>query len=457
MSFLSSILSVIITELCLANRFQLGQYTRYGVNYSTFITETLSGTKMDLSSQDLRNVSEFIYTDITILDLHDNNITHLPGCIFYNLVNLTDLDLSDNLLSALDNNTFRGLYNLEVLNLAGNNLCLPKSYPLSVFNDLRSLKVLKTFSNNCPEGNTDIPDEVFKVLLSLEKLFMDATQNLTFGNGFRNLTNLTHVEASTHKDLCDSDTYNTYIRKDSFHGLCDNKLTHLTLRGCAFKAIEKEAFSNLPYPNTLNLACARFLYFGPLLEVIQRMPNASLTTLVLDRTEMFPNSSSFSTLFCESNFANLRRLSIRATAQVEKLNMDFKGKPCMPNLRHVNLGGNKTLRVIRFSRKSSEAAKDILENGVPVSEFWVLTNIRTVDVSNLCDNFYSVETTYCKSKDQDIEEYFRTVPQFIETIPDLDDFNTSSGFVKPPSDNEIDVASLDGIVTRILIFPSCIC
>ena len=249
---------------------------------------SVSMLKVDCSLKGSTKVPDSLPEGTIILDLHGNNITTLPAFVFSPFTNITYMDLSNNHLSKLDVNTFRGLYKLEVLNLTGNMLCLPTGYPPGVFKDLTALRILKTFSNHCPTRHTNIPDDVFKHLVALEKLSLDVMDNFTFGDGFKNLTKLTNLDISSYYEC---EKYTIHIKEDSFDTLDNSKVSDLTLRGCAYREIDERSLISLPHLTTLNMACARNLDVESLFQAIHNMKNATLETLVLDGIFMFGKGS----------------------------------------------------------------------------------------------------------------------------------------------------------------------
>ena len=235
-----------------------------------------SRLKVDCSMRGFSEVPQFLPSKTIILNLRANNISNIPNFIFEPFPNLTHLDLSANQISKLHAASFSGLSNLESLFLNGNELCLPTGYTKGVFKYLKNLKILKTFSNGCRTRHTEIPDEEFQNLRSLEELSLDATYKFIFGKGFKMLKKLRQLDVSSREGICEQ--YNTTVTKESFHGLAPS-ITDLTLRGCAYRKIENGSLDAFPNLKTLNFACARNL--DPFL-AIYSMKNTTLETLILD-------------------------------------------------------------------------------------------------------------------------------------------------------------------------------
>ena len=301
---------------------------------------SVSRLKVDCSRKGLYEVPDLLPSNTVKLYLKGNFITRIPAYAFSSFTNITLVNLSENRINKLDLNSFRHLETLEVLYLAGNKICLPKGYPKGIFCDLESLKILKTFHNECPSLHARYPDDVFKDVVSLEHLALDTTIKFTFGQEFKQLTNLVTLEASSLASSCEN--YKIHVKKESFCGL-SNRILDLTLRGCAYRTMENGSFDNFPHLNPLNLACTRNLDHKSFFKTIYSMRNANLETLILDGMLSFGKSSLLNTIlkaaqtldskllivflkkllaemrlsenlqpFCHPNFLNLRRLSLCA-------------------------------------------------------------------------------------------------------------------------------------------------
>ena len=409
-------------------------------NYTTEVK-----LKVDCAFKGFTTVPDSLPIRTSMLDIHRNNISRLETNGFIHVKNVTNIDMSNNVLTYIDAGAFDGLFRLEILNLAGNRLCLPTSYPEGVFKDLAALKVLKTFSNDCTRHKS-IPDDVLKDLVSLEKISLDATENFTFGPGFKFLKNLTHVEASSRLDKCNN--YNIIIGDQSLVGLQASKLTHLTLRGCAFHYIDNRALNGLPFLETLNFACASRLT-GTLFGAVQGMSSDTLKTLVIDGIERLFTNFYGNNQFCHRKFVNLERLSLRGTRLSEKLILNQNGRACTPHLHHLNLGYNRLDNILIYTLPGA-----ILEHGVRARAYWSLTNVRTVDLTDLYGQLFAVENNFCASREQEIEEYFRKPPTFLEEIPNLEDFNVRSGFVKSNGKLNFSDSELNrGLVAYVTVSP----
>ena len=117
--------------------------------------------------------------------LKENTLFDIRDSPFKWLVGLRTLHLNYTFLESLAVTSFRGLHNLEYLSLSKNSLT---SLPIGIFECLQNLQVLELQQNNLVE----IPSKVLAPLKSLQELniMFNCFSNLKFGEGFKNLTNL---------------------------------------------------------------------------------------------------------------------------------------------------------------------------------------------------------------------------------------------------------------------------
>ncbi len=412
---------------------------------------------VDCSRRGLTSVPENLPRWTVHLDLHGNDIKEVhPNTSVKFPCNITHLDLSDNDLQILDPEAFGCLHLLETLNLAGNKLCLPTGYPEGVFRDLTALRVLTTYSNQCPTLHQRIPDEVFGDLVSLEKLSLDVCVHFYFGGGFQKLTQLRFLEATSNGKTCEQ--YEVRVTEESFSHLNKETLTHLTLRGCAFRSLGGFTFAGMVNLQSLNLACCTNLHKSSVFSAIDRMQNASLETFIMDgmtpwvsHVSVWQRVSGFLEThdFCHVNLKNLKRLSVRENSIVQGVTIEKYGVPCLPHLSHINLGPNPLSSVAGF--ETDDTARKILRDGMPIPNYWTAKNVRTVDISHLL-NLVLAHTWWCNATELDGESYFRKVPRVIEDVPYLPDFDTSSGVVKSNA-SHIDIENFEGLTVGLDVSP----
>ena len=167
---------------------------------------------------------------------------------------------------------------------------------------------------------------MFKDLVSLEKLSLDAPENFTFGEGFSQLAQMVNVEASSYYKTCHN--YEIQINPESFHFL--SKISQLTLRGCAFRKFHNRSLSDLSRLHSLNVACASKLEAESLFHAIHNMNNATLETLILDGILLFDKTPQIAQPFHDINFRNVKRLSSRGNLIVFGLNFTDNGTGADP-------------------------------------------------------------------------------------------------------------------------------
>ena len=188
---------------------------------------------IDCSKRKLQEISLFLEElNTTVLYLDHNSITQVFSHAFQNeSKTIHFLDLSFNEIYTLHNHSLSNLYELKVLKLGHNGLFMPDSYPHEIFEDLRELHTLYTLGNYYSTSNK-YSDGIFKHLVSLERLSLDASPNFIFPLGFRKLRKLSYVEA-TRYDICGE----VVISNKTFENLEDSMIRSLVLRGCVYKEI----------------------------------------------------------------------------------------------------------------------------------------------------------------------------------------------------------------------------
>nr|KAG5709452.1 hypothetical protein BaRGS_023134 [Batillaria attramentaria] len=140
------------------------------------------------------------------LNLTSNSISDLPDKIFVRFASLKYLYIANNDLEYLREDVFVGLGQLHVLDLSWNNLTLgDEAYPPGVFRPLGDSLVDLQLQGNCPKGegncrervyraNLTYPDAALCDLVNLKSLYMDGLPDAGFGPGFANMMNLTSLQ-----------------------------------------------------------------------------------------------------------------------------------------------------------------------------------------------------------------------------------------------------------------------
>ena len=125
---------------------------------------------LNFSFNNLRFLTDDTFHDccsnITTIDLSNNNIQHISSSSFKNLLKLKILILNSNLLTLLDFNLFFNLTSLESLSLSNNRIQLTRADDTEGF--LNSKSLLELNLDNC---NIDqIPLNTFKYINQLKSL-----------------------------------------------------------------------------------------------------------------------------------------------------------------------------------------------------------------------------------------------------------------------------------------------
>ncbi|KAA0720318.1 Toll-like receptor 13 [Triplophysa tibetana] len=199
-------------------------------------------TELDLGENEISHLSPTIlrtFTQLKILLLQINKLTQITNT-FQTLSTLEFVDLSINKIAKLDCNDFGNLTHLKVLYLYGNKISKISSCH---FRDLKSLEVLKLGTNDLlriSDAFINGPHSLKKLQLSFNKLSVIETDT------FRNLSQLNSLETQ--------DNQISQIKPFAFRGLknlrylslSSNKISAKTFRG-------SNVFSGMPNLQNLDL------------------------------------------------------------------------------------------------------------------------------------------------------------------------------------------------------------
>lgn len=210
---------------------------------------------LDLSEQSWKTIIADTFksfTQLTVLDLHNNLIESLEPTVFEGLSNLKQLylygnslnriksdtfnslsklellTLDDNKIGVLEARLFEGLASLKQLGLSGNRLAQIKS---GAFKSLSKLEILRLSDNQIkvldPNG--------FEGLVSLKELWLDGNKLSRINDVFKSLTQLEEVALN----------YNQIGEIDPvlFEGLTN--LKGLYLEGNKLKILHRSCFEDL--------------------------------------------------------------------------------------------------------------------------------------------------------------------------------------------------------------------
>ncbi|XP_051537324.1 toll-like receptor 22 [Myxocyprinus asiaticus] len=231
---------------------------------------------------------------LRVVRLNANKITDLTDHMFEPCSNLTELDLGENNIFQLSPGTFRRFMQLQILHLQINKLTkVTNSFQMLTtlefidlsrnsinklicgdFANLTQLKILYLYNNKI----SHISPCLFKDLMSLEVLKLGSNDLLKIGDSFKN-------GPHSLKDLQLSFNKLSKIEKGSFRNV--SQLNNLEIQDNQISEIEANAFSGLEKLTSLLLSSNKITartFRHP--NVFSGMPN-------LDSLDLFANSISF--------------------------------------------------------------------------------------------------------------------------------------------------------------------
>nr|AHB18363.1 toll-like receptor 8 [Andrias davidianus] len=237
------------------------------------------------------------FTDLTILSLSFDNLTHVP----LNLpASLKELYLSNNKITQINQHVFQNLSNLEILHLSGNcPRCYNADYPCEqcpgstalqihrdAFINLKHLKELSLSSTSLRQ----IEANWFKGTPQLKKLSLQhnyLVHEIATGDFLLNLPNLNVLDLSFNYD---TQSYPKYLNiSEHFSKLAS--LQELHIQGYVFEEVSDECLmplANLTNLNILNLGVNFIKKIN--LTVFQRFSNVTLIYLSENRISPLSHS-----------------------------------------------------------------------------------------------------------------------------------------------------------------------
>ncbi|KAK3103671.1 hypothetical protein FSP39_020896 [Pinctada imbricata] len=299
---------------------------------------------------------------------------------------LKHLDLSHNYLSSYVNeeNVFLRMPTLISLNLSSNSiLTTMENYHEDVFQNFTRLKVLDVSNNTdyfAEIRENQLLDSVWSPLISLEKLNIDAVQNVTFGESIGNLTKLTNLTLAgqcTHARL-------TLIDKDYFQHFPYLKILDLSSNvyynavkhyyddvgyACSLEQIDSGAISILQNLEILDVSYNRLLGLCGFRNISYDLPQTNIK--IFKANFLHCESGMSFMLFCD-DIKPLKNTSLR------ELHMDGN---------HLAFGQMGLIQYIPQSleRLSIKSNRWVVDQYTHVFlEF--INGIKYVDLSNLNDH-----------------------------------------------------------------------
>nr|AAO19474.1 toll-like receptor [Carassius auratus] len=193
-----------------------------------------------LKTNKIKHLTEHMFdlcSNLTEIDLGDNEISNIPPGMFSGFTQLKTLRLQINKFTRITN-FFQNLFTLEFIDLSRNSI---KTLNCDVFANLTQLKMLYLYSNKI----SIIESCSFKDLKSLEVLRLGANNLLRIGDAFRNgPQSLLELQLSFNKL--------SKIEKYTFRNM--SQLKYLHLQDNQISEIESYAFGGLKNLSSLFLS-----------------------------------------------------------------------------------------------------------------------------------------------------------------------------------------------------------
>lgn len=183
---------------------------------------------LNISNVNLKTLEKLGNSNLTSIDLSNNEIVDIHREIFEDLIYLRFLDLSQNKISVLDQLAFKDLRNLETLNLKSN---LITEIPLNIFNGLKALTKL------------DLSGNLLESLREMEKL--DKLRELYLRNNLLKMLPSGSLLPTTLRIL---DVFNNslaLVGQNTFSNLRYLEILDLSYTNNSYLDFDKSSFFNL--------------------------------------------------------------------------------------------------------------------------------------------------------------------------------------------------------------------
>uniref|UniRef100_A0A8W8JHP2 TIR domain-containing protein n=1 Tax=Magallana gigas TaxID=29159 RepID=A0A8W8JHP2_MAGGI len=309
--------------------------------------------KADCSGRRLHTLPVF-NTSVIWIDLSNNEISNISSGFPRNV---SYINLSENNIQELVMHPFHRLSNLKTLNLERNMINITMVYS-GLFADLTSLTELSLKGNIQNKFKpTVIKDDVFSELKSLETLKIDGPANVTFGKGFQNITMLQKLDLSGITGNCSFQriSHNMFLNMP--------KLTYVDVSACDILDIEEGAFGKLQYLEHLDVSHNKQLGFASLPNITHNLNKTSIRVL---RGNGINCLSGIGTKILKRHFENLKHTNI-SEIYFEKNRLEQLEPGAfrlLPNtITSISFGENK------------------LTQGRYILDYFFLQNIRVYNIS----------------------------------------------------------------------------
>ena len=225
--------------------------------------------------EDICNSISLIYTNVTDLNAGRNNFGNLNSKLIDGCCNLTKLDLHFNQISHLNDNAFGSFTHLKILDLSDNVLPLYVSAQFNASDLPETLEELVLTGNPLPGGNATTPFcyPDLRALSNLKRLSIDGIQ-MDFGPQYSlmNISSLSLATRGLRGNCTLREIFNT-----TFDTL--TSLKELNLSSCQLQNVHAHAFSKLTHLESLDLSYNRRLGFSSMKNVTHSLQYTNIKHL----------------------------------------------------------------------------------------------------------------------------------------------------------------------------------
>ncbi|XP_048755502.2 toll-like receptor 2 [Ostrea edulis] len=244
-----------------------------------------TGDVYNCQYQQLKSIPRGIASNVTAIDLSDNEIVSLKDEDFNGMHTLKAIYLRRNRINHIKKNVFQHLPNMCIIDLSSNQL-RKGSIEKGTFQNMNSLQELRINDNPFPSGG--FPDEEIERLSSLKNLSMSATTaTLYFPSKYQTLKNLQKLEINSYVDF--------QLNNKSFENLAQLNIEYVHFifsDYCPCRNIDEDLF--WAFPNLKGLWLQTLCGMRYALKSLMRLQFKKLDYLNISHT--FPSSGEINTM-----------------------------------------------------------------------------------------------------------------------------------------------------------------
>ena len=314
--------------------------------------------------------------NVTVLDLSENIINHVPPSCFEQCTNLEKLYLESNNISEVDYSSFAGLAVLRVLNLDDNRLIVDGSVSHSdVFKPLYSLQELHIQKNTKTRNGNKTFIYLANIgkdsLNNLQSLYLDGLPNGVFSQQFKTFKQLASLNFSGESSNC----FIYSLTSLTFRNIFSPSLKSLHLSHCNISTIDAGTFTLLTELKYLNLSFNMALGFPSLRNVTYGLQFTKID--VLDYSKVYK--------------------TIGLTTQINRCDVEFLQNT---SLREIHINNNRLTSVeinammwLPVSLEIVYAEENKIQFGNYAFQLGCICNLKRIELSgqgnaDYVTNFY---------------------------------------------------------------------